>query len=147
MPTPPSTVQGAVVQALQADAALAALVPAGNVVAGEESPERNLPFVVVHDEAAKPRWVTTTNRLELHRLRVNVYAKAATAAGQANPSEAIALNVERVVNWLDLAVINTTPVRFEQTGHALALDPRRAGDKERVFRCQLTWEVELYRTG
>jgi hypothetical protein len=142
-----TTLQGAVVQALQADAGLTTLVPAGNVVAGQEAEEKALPFVLVHDEVARPRWVTTANRIELHRLRVNVYAKAATAAGQDNPAEAIAGNVERVLDWLDLTVVNTVPMRFEQTEHALSLERRRAGDKERVYRVRMAWDLEIYRMG
>jgi hypothetical protein len=145
-PPPPTTVQGAVVRLLQADAGLLALVPAGNVVAGEEAEERDIGagFVLVHDDVENPRWVTTVNRIELHRLRVNVYAPAAGVVGADNPAEAVAANVERAVNWADLPIPNTVPMRFEQTGHALTLERRRTGAKERVYKCALSWEVELY---
>jgi hypothetical protein len=139
----PTTVQGAVVGMLRADAVLAALVGPGSVVGGEVPEEFPLPHVVIHDVEARREWITTAARVEEHKLTVRCFAAAATAVGQDNPADALALNVERVLNWQDLPIPGTTPVSFVQTDHVLKVDRRRAGTKERVFECELKWDVRL----
>jgi hypothetical protein len=144
MPSTESTVQGAVTDLLLADAALNALVPQGSIYGGEAVPEAQLPFVVVHGAEAEKRWIGTANRFEVTPLRVEVYAKqGATAAGQPNPAEAIAANVERVLNWRDLPIPNATPIPVRQKSHVLTEENRRAADKSRVFKVTMTWEVEI----
>jgi hypothetical protein len=145
-PPPPTTVQGAVVRLLQADAGLLALVPAGNVVAGEEAEERDIGagFVLVHDEQDVPLWFHQTSRQETHHLKVMVYAKAAAAAGQDNPAEAIGKAVDAAVGWQDLPIPNTLPVAFLKTLHTPArVSRRRAPDKERVYEVELRWDVVI----
>jgi|SRR5947209_16637663 len=143
MPGTESTVQGAVVDLLLADAALNALVPQGSIYGGEAVPEAQLPFVVVHGADPVKRWVTLANRFEVTQLRVEVYATGATAAGQPNPAEAIAANVERVVNWQDLPIPNTTPIRVEQRSHTLSEERKRSSTKARVYKVEMRREVEL----
>jgi hypothetical protein len=139
----PTTVQGAVVALLRADPGLTALVGPGSVVGGEVPEEFPLPHVVAHDVEATRTWITTASRVEDHKLTVRCFAAAATAPGQANPAEALAVAVEGVLNWQDLAIPGTTPLSFLQTDHVLKVDRRRAGTKERVYECELKWDVRL----
>jgi hypothetical protein len=136
----PSTVQGAVVALLAADETIQLLVPSG-VFAGDEPEEKTLPFLLVQDAEDKQHWVCTTSRLETHRLTVRAWAAAARTPGAANPAEAIMGRVEQLLNWDDLALPDTVPVRFEQKKHSLSLEGRRAPDKARVCRAERVWEV------
>lgn len=147
MPSTESTVQGAVTDLLLADAALNALVPQGSIYGGEAVPEAQLPFVVVHGADPVNRWVTLANRFEVTQLRVEIYATGAAAPGQENPAEVIARNVERVVNWADLPIPNTTPIRVEQKSQTLTEERKRSGAKARVYRVEMRWEVEIYVVG
>jgi hypothetical protein len=143
MPASESTVQGAVVDLLLADAALNALVPQASIYGGEAIPEAQLPFVVVHASDTVRRWITTTNRLETTQLRVEVYATGATTPGQENPAEVIARAVERVLGWQDLPIAGTVPIRVEQRSHTLTEERKRSGAKARVWKVSLAWEVEI----
>jgi hypothetical protein len=136
----PSTVQGAVVALLAADETLAALVPSG-VFAGDEPEEKSLPFLLVQDREDEHQWIYERSRIETHKVTVTCWAKAAGVVGADNPAEAVLKRVESLLNWTDLALPNTVPIRFEQRKHSLALETRRAPDKTRVSRAERSWDV------
>lgn len=138
------TVQGAVVRLLAADAALAALVP-GGVYGGSTPEEKSLPFLLVKDAEDKHQWITEFSRIETHRVTVTAWAKSGGVAGGDHPAESVMARVEAVLNWQDLAIPNTVPVRFRQTKHAFNVEGKRAPDKERVGKSVRSWEVVFER--
>jgi hypothetical protein len=142
-----TTLVGAVLEALAADAALQDEFPALPVYRDEATNEATLPRVIVTDEEEPYRWVNLSARVETHRLKLEVFAPAGTAAGQPAPADVIADHVQRVVGWEDVPLANTTTVRFEQVRRPLKLETRRAADKGRVARVAVEYEVEFYRTG
>jgi hypothetical protein len=144
----PTTLVGAVIEALAADATLQEQFP-GLAVYRDEVPEQvaALPHVVVTDDEEPARWITTTRRIELHRLHVTAYAAVGAVVGGANPAETLADHFQRVLAWEDVPLANTTTVRFEQRRRPLKLETRRAPDKGRVARVSVEFEVEFYRYG
>jgi hypothetical protein len=142
-----TTLVGAVLEALAADAALQEAFPALPVYRDEAPNEATLPRVIVTDEEESARWITTTSRIELHRLRLEVYAPAGASAGGASPAETLADHVQRILAWEDVPLANTTTVRFEQKRRPLKLETRRAPDKGRVAKAAVEFEVEFYRYG
>jgi hypothetical protein len=144
----PTTLVGAVIEALAADATLQAAFP-GLAVYRDEVPEQvaTLPHVVVTDDEEPYRWVNLSARVEAHRLRVQVYAAGGGVVGAAHPADVIADHLTRILNWEDAPIPGTTTVRFEQVRRPLKVQPRRAANKERVALVSLEYEVEFYRTG
>jgi hypothetical protein len=144
----PTTLVGAVLEALAADATLQAQFP-GLAVYRDEVPEQvaALPHVVVSDDEEPYRWVNLSARVEAHRLRIQVYAAGGGVVGAPHPADVIADHVQRITGWEDLPIPGTTTVRFEQVRRPLKVQPRRAPDKERVALVSLEYEVEFYRTG
>lgn len=144
----PTTLVGAVIEALAADATLQEQFP-GLPVYRDETPESvaTLPHVVVSDDEEPYRWVNLSARVEAHRLRVQVYAAGGGVVGAPHPADVIADHVQRVTGWEDVPIPGTTTVRFEQVRRPLKVQPRRAPDKERVALVSVEYEVEFYRTG
>jgi hypothetical protein len=136
----PSTVQGAVVALLAADATIQALVPSG-VFAGDEPEEKTLPFLLVKDAEDEHQWIYERSRIETHKLTVTCWAKVGSVVGGTNPAEEVMARVQALLNWRDLDLPNTVPIRFEQRRHSLALETRRAPDKTRVSRVERSWDV------
>lgn len=144
----PTTLVGAVIEALAADATLRDQFP-GLAVYRDETPEQvaTLPHVVVSDDEEPYRWVNLSARVEAHRLRVQVYAAGGGVVGAAHPADVLGDHLTRILNWEDVPIPGATTVRFEQVRRPLKVQPRRAPDKERVALVSLEYEVEFYRTG
>lgn len=145
----PTTVLGAMVALCQADLVLfgTALTPGllwSQGIWVLEIPEEKLPvlpFLVLTDPDPVVKWITQTSRLETHKPTATCYAKAATAAGQQAPVEYLADQVERVLDWDDLTIPNTTPVTFLRLRRQFKESTKRAADGERVFEIALEWQV------
>lgn len=65
--------------------------------------------------------------------------------GADNQAVVIADNLERVLNWDDLALPQTTPIAFERTSRAETTETRAAPDKRRVTKVELSWTLEFAR--
>jgi hypothetical protein len=138
-----TTLVGAVLEALAADAALQESFPALPVYRDEAPNEATLPRVIVTDKQQPRDWVTPTSWLEKHTLTAAVYGGGPTAVGARHPAEAIAGHLERILDWEDVPLPGAVTVEFRQTDHTLTLETRRAPDKERVGKCVLAWAVTL----
>jgi hypothetical protein len=140
----PTTLVGAVIEALAADATLSAQFP-GLPLYRDEIPEQvaTLPHVVVSDRQQPREWVTESSFLEKHTLTLTVWAKGGGVVGAAHPAEAVAAHAERILDWQDVPLAGAVTVEFRQTDHTLTVETRRAPDKERVGKCVLAWAVTL----
>jgi hypothetical protein len=139
----PTTLVGAVIEALAGDALLREQFPGLQAYRDQAVNEQLLPHVVVTDKQEPAEWVTETSRLEKHRLTLTVWARGGGVVGAAHPAEAIAANAERILDWQDVPLPGAVTVEFRQTDHTLTVETRRAPDKERVGKCVLAWAVTL----
>jgi hypothetical protein len=77
------------------------------------------------------------------RIRARVYAPAGATIGVDNQAVAIADNLERVWNWDELALPQTTPIAFERTSRVETTETRAAPDKRRVTKVEIEWLLEF----
>jgi len=138
-----ATVVGTLIGLALADDPLTALI--GSRIYRDVQPEENpLPFVEVSDRD-EVTWITTRHRIEKHHVTARVYAPAGATVGADNQAVVIADNLERVLNWDDLALPQTTPIAFERTSRAETTETRAAPDKRRVTKVELSWTLEFAR--
>jgi hypothetical protein len=139
-----ATVVGTLIGLVLADDALVALI-GSRIYRDVMVEEVQLPFVEVSDKEEAPVWITKRHRIEKHHIQARVYAPAGATIGADNQAVVIADNLERVWNWDDLALPQTTPIAFERGPRAETTETRAAPDKRRVTKVELNWELTFAR--